>query len=167
MSENTNTLFWVITGAVVVLAVFLLINTSQNESLNTISNRFSGAWNDTLNPSEPVDPRYITEGDNEAFIKNGETSTNVQGVDVIIDGYRVNVGAYKDIIHWHFTNNTGETINNKNIYFIMYNYETGEFYHSYYWPLNNFQNGDTINQYGGLVDNPPAEIYVKVMLSDA
>ena len=164
MSENTNTLFWVITGALVVLAVFLLISTSQDESLNAISGKFNVAWDETINPPEPVDPRYITTSENEVFLKNGETSANLNGIDIILDGYRVNVGAYKDIIHFHYVNNTGQTINNKKIRFLIYNYETGDFYHSYYWPLNNFENGAILNQYGGLIDNPPAEIYAKIVL---
>ena len=41
MSSNTNTLFWVITGAVIVLAVFLLINTSQSDTLTRISDKFN------------------------------------------------------------------------------------------------------------------------------
>lgn len=44
MSENTNTLFWVITGAVIVLAVFLLINNSQSNTLNKIDNKFDNLW---------------------------------------------------------------------------------------------------------------------------
>ena len=40
MSSNTNTLFWVITGAVIVLSLFLLIN-SQNNNLFSINNTFS------------------------------------------------------------------------------------------------------------------------------
>lgn len=45
MSNNTNTLFWIITGAVIILAVFLLISNNQNESLNRINSKFSGFWN--------------------------------------------------------------------------------------------------------------------------
>lgn len=41
MSNNTNTLFWIITGAVIVLSAFLLINTSSKNSLTKISNKFS------------------------------------------------------------------------------------------------------------------------------
>ena len=57
MSENTNTLFWVITGAVIVLAVFLLINTSSNNSLSTINDTFSSYWTDaeTNTPKEEID----------------------------------------------------------------------------------------------------------------
>ena len=41
MSNNTNTLFWVITGAVVVLSVFLLIKNNEEDSLNRINDKFN------------------------------------------------------------------------------------------------------------------------------
>jgi hypothetical protein len=41
MSNNTNTLFWVITGAVIVLTAFLILNVSQNKNLKKINNKFS------------------------------------------------------------------------------------------------------------------------------
>ncbi len=46
MSNNTNTLFWVITGAVVVLGIFLLTNNSSDNSINTISSKFDGIYNE-------------------------------------------------------------------------------------------------------------------------
>jgi Ran GTPase-activating protein (RanGAP) involved in mRNA processing and transport len=46
LSSNTNTLFWVITGAVIVLAVFLLINNSQSDTLARISDKFSSIIKD-------------------------------------------------------------------------------------------------------------------------
>jgi len=41
MSENTNTLFWVITGAVIVLAVFLLIQTNVGDTITGIFEHFN------------------------------------------------------------------------------------------------------------------------------
>ena len=55
MSNNTNTLFWVITGAVVVLGIFLLTNNSSKESINTISNKFNGIYNEQLSKSDSTD----------------------------------------------------------------------------------------------------------------
>lgn len=40
MSSNTNTLFWVITGAVIVLAIFGLVTVSNNSTLNRVFNSF-------------------------------------------------------------------------------------------------------------------------------
>ena len=44
MSENTNTLFWVITGAVIVLAVFLLIQSNVGNTITEIFNHFNGLF---------------------------------------------------------------------------------------------------------------------------
>lgn len=44
MSENTNTLFWVITGAVVVLAVFLLIQNNVGDIITGIFNHFNNLF---------------------------------------------------------------------------------------------------------------------------
>ena len=41
MSNNTNTLFWVITGAVIVLAVFVLIQNNVGDTVSNIFDRFS------------------------------------------------------------------------------------------------------------------------------
>lgn len=56
MSNNTNTLFWVITGAVIILSVFLLINNSQNETLNMINDKFNNYWKETNNQDEHDEP---------------------------------------------------------------------------------------------------------------
>lgn len=45
MSENTNTLFWVITGAVIVIAIFSIVSFSNNTTLSNIFNRFDGYFN--------------------------------------------------------------------------------------------------------------------------
>lgn len=44
MSENTNTLFWVITGAVVVLAVFLLVKSNVGTTIQQIFDYFNGLF---------------------------------------------------------------------------------------------------------------------------
>lgn len=44
MSENTNTLFWVITGAVIVLAVFLLIQTNVGDTITGIFEHFNSLF---------------------------------------------------------------------------------------------------------------------------
>ncbi|NLL01686.1 MAG: hypothetical protein GX265_01510 [Mollicutes bacterium] len=45
MSENTNTLFWVITGAVIVLAVFLLIQNNVGDTIIGIFEHFNNLFN--------------------------------------------------------------------------------------------------------------------------
>ncbi len=44
MSENTNTLFWVITGAVIILAVFLLIQSNVGDTITGIFDHFNGLF---------------------------------------------------------------------------------------------------------------------------
>jgi len=45
LSENTNTLFWVITGAVIVLAVFLLIQNNVGDTITGIFEHFNNLFN--------------------------------------------------------------------------------------------------------------------------
>lgn len=44
MSENTNTLFWVITGAVIVLAIFALVQANVGETITNIFNHFNSLF---------------------------------------------------------------------------------------------------------------------------
>lgn len=44
MSENTNTLFWVITGAVIILAVFLLIQSNVGGAITGIFDHFNSLF---------------------------------------------------------------------------------------------------------------------------
>lgn len=44
MSENTNTLFWVITGAVIVVALFLLIQGNIDNTIDGIFNHFNNLF---------------------------------------------------------------------------------------------------------------------------
>ena len=55
MSNNTNTLFWVITGAVVVLGIFLLTNNSSDNSINTISSKFDGIYNEQASKLDNIE----------------------------------------------------------------------------------------------------------------
>ena len=45
MSENTNTLFWVITGAVIVVAIFGIVSYSNNTSVRKIFNEIGSYFN--------------------------------------------------------------------------------------------------------------------------
>lgn len=44
MSENTNTLFWVITGAVIVLAIFALVQANVGSTISNIFEHFNGLF---------------------------------------------------------------------------------------------------------------------------
>ncbi|NLC48715.1 MAG: hypothetical protein GX758_05100 [Tenericutes bacterium] len=45
MSENTNTLFWVITGAVIVVGVFTLIQGNITDAITGIFDHFNNMFN--------------------------------------------------------------------------------------------------------------------------
>lgn len=47
MSDNTNTLFWVICGAIVVIAIYLLINSNISDSITGIFTHFGNLWTNT------------------------------------------------------------------------------------------------------------------------
>lgn len=44
MSENTNTLFWIITGAVIVLAIYLLVQGNISDTITNIFNHFNSLF---------------------------------------------------------------------------------------------------------------------------
>lgn len=45
MSENTNSLFWIITGAVVVIAIYVLIDANIAGTITNIFDHFNGLFN--------------------------------------------------------------------------------------------------------------------------
>ena len=69
MSSNTNTLFWVITGAVVVLGIFLLTNNSSSDSMSTISNKFDGIYKEQVSKFEETSDKEDNESDIEEGIE--------------------------------------------------------------------------------------------------
>jgi len=80
MSSNTNTLFWVITGAVIVLSLFLLIN-SQNNNLFSINNTFSSVIdsdgninNELINNLESKNNIIKDTNSNEEELDNNESN---------------------------------------------------------------------------------------------
>ena len=72
MSSNTNTLFWVITGAVVVLGVFLLVNNSQSDTLNSVGNKFSGLYHQANASPDLI--KYYSHESNYATLKVSDES---------------------------------------------------------------------------------------------
>jgi hypothetical protein len=44
MSENTNSMFWIICGAVIVLGIFLLLNGSMDSTITGIFNHFKSIF---------------------------------------------------------------------------------------------------------------------------
>lgn len=48
MSENTNTLFWVICGAVIVIAIFTLVNVTSNQTINKIFKKYKNEYREIV-----------------------------------------------------------------------------------------------------------------------
>lgn len=44
MSENTNSLFWIIVGAVVIVGIFALVQTNIGDTITGIFNHFNGLF---------------------------------------------------------------------------------------------------------------------------
>ena len=52
MSKNTNTLFWVITGAVIVIGLFLIINSFNNDSIKKATGKISSVFQNAVKKSD-------------------------------------------------------------------------------------------------------------------
>ena len=168
MSENTNTLFWVITGAVIVLAVFLLINNSQDNTLTSISNEFNSLWtgeekNTNMGNNDEVeeDYRYISNNENVSFIKLGENTGNVLGLEVKITGLPNNTSQYPHIT-WYIKNTTNKSISGT-VRLLIYDYDTNRETENYYWPFTNLSPNSTINLTSGLNHDFPERFYCKLV----
>lgn len=97
MSNNTNTLFWVITGAVIILATFLLFQTGGNDSLSNITRKFGGMFN-----GNPELAKYygheknysslsVTDEDLFGFDEATQTITEYYGKDTdVVFPYEIN-----------------------------------------------------------------------------
>ncbi len=68
MSNNTNSLFWIITGAVIVLAVFLLISSTNNNTVSKVFDSFGGYFSERFsinNESNENEEEGVLEADPE------------------------------------------------------------------------------------------------------
>lgn len=86
MSSNTNTLFWVITGAVIVLSVFLLVNTSQNNMVSKINDKFSGIYKRQAN-AEVLKKHYNHEENYQDLEITDESLFTFNTITGTITGY--------------------------------------------------------------------------------
>lgn len=137
MSNNTNTLFWVITGAVIVLGVFLLIQTNQDDSLNRINNKFNEVASSKINNSG---------GTNYYIDRNscGRSEASVGGFDVFVTGFYDN-GYDAAYYNWHIVNNNTEYDSNKDLVVTIYTCETNEYVSSVNWAIENIPPMQTIH----------------------
>ena len=74
MSSNTNTLFWVITGAVIVLAIFTLLTGLKDDSLPRIFNTIDNKWS-SQNKNNSNDNGYDI-GSNKFYCGSNQISNN-------------------------------------------------------------------------------------------
>ena len=89
MSNNTNTLFWVITGAVTTLSTFLLVNNTSDNKITTISDSFSGYANRMISSqSSDIKRKYYShEPDYEDLIIESEELFTFDSDNQTITGY--------------------------------------------------------------------------------
>lgn len=137
MSNNTNTLFLVITGAVIILSVFLLINNYAN-NLNRIESSVSSLYdNEDFTYEAPKGTKIYTCGSNE----------------LIKDNFQVNIKRFIDLgdnnveIEWTAKNLSDETITNKYLLMNIYNCEDNSIVLSAAMFFDYFYAGDTWNIY--------------------
>ena len=109
MSENTNTLFWVITGAVIVVAIFGIVSYSNNTSVRKIFNEIGSYFNSDVSTNTP-----------------SVEQTTPDKVKTIIDGnWKYEMTVLSDSsIQTKITNIGSETITNVMSY-TFYLYEKG------------------------------------------
>jgi len=87
MSSNTNTLFWVITGAVIVLGIFLLVNTTSDETLGNINNKFEESASSIIN--YPILEEYYSHVKNyHTLVINSEKDFTFESSTGTIKSYK-------------------------------------------------------------------------------
>ena len=162
MSENTNTLFWVITGAVVVLGVFLLINNSLDNNLSNISDTFNSYWTEAESntPREKIDERYISDSDNISFIKLGEDIGYVQDLEIKVYGVNPNSNNFG----YYIKNTSSNVVNNKVFHLNIHRYSNKEVINSFTGYVNNLYPGNQINFSAWASENLSDEYYYELVI---
>lgn len=128
MSNNTNTLFWVITGAVVVLSVVLLIKNNEEDSLNRINNKFNDVAQNQINNS----------GGNDYYFDRfscGSSQVSVDGYDVYVTEYHDN-GFDESYFFWHVVNNNTEYDYDNLLRVSIYTCNTNDLVFNVDWPID-------------------------------
>ena len=129
MSENTNTLFWVITGAVIVLAVFVLIQNNVGDTVSNIFDRFSSMFSD----STYVDTNE--NNDRKACKNYALTREELFGT---IEYFKVDEETARTDIKYYFKNVSDKIIEGT-LKFKTSKCGTDEVIHDGYWILKNIQ----------------------------
>ncbi|MBR3229654.1 MAG: hypothetical protein IKF91_02365 [Bacilli bacterium] len=167
MSHNTNTLFWVITGAVVVLGIFTLVNFSQDKSLKRINGTFDSYWTGQDYDEEDYSQYFAGEEVDPHFsIPRYSCGSNVGKAG----GYRVEVHDFHDsgtgesMVRWIITNKN-DTTNDKLLWVKFYDCATDNEILSGAWWVNDIQPKQTIQLWtwgGSLLED--FTYYIKVEL---
>ena len=130
MSENTNTLFWVITGAVIVLAVFSLINGSQSNKLPKIFDKFNNYY-------EEATYEDTNESNDRQACKN-YAITKDNGLYGTLSYFRVNDTNGFTELGYYFKNTSSRPISGV-LRFITYKCGTNEVIHRGYTIVDELQ----------------------------
>jgi len=143
LSSNTNTLFWVITGAVIIVAVFLLINNASSNTMISISDKFSNITAEGGIESDLKDRIKLSEVDptqNYIQLKAcGVTRVYVEGYKLEMYDYYYQEGAGSHA-RWLITNNT-KTKLNKRAAIYVYECGTNKLLSSHYWSVSKIEPG--------------------------
>jgi hypothetical protein len=73
MSSNTNNLFWVITGAVIIVGIFLLVSFSNNDTINQIFDKFSDYFDNSSSGNSVLERYYSHEPNYENLVITDES----------------------------------------------------------------------------------------------
>jgi hypothetical protein len=153
MSNNTNSLFWIITGAVIVLAVFLLNSATNNNTIDKIFDNFSGYFSKEISGN---DDGGTPEVNLDQYIPSGWTVMDIvmtNGVVYVAGNFKsIGGGSYQFDFRIINTNDYDVHIKNSSIAFI--NSETHEVITSSNLPFDQVLTpGNSIKSFSALSKN--------------
>ena len=162
MSNNTNTLFWVITGAVIILAVFLLINVSQKKQMRKIFGVMESKWT-----GEEYD-----DFDYDIYLPNPITAVGYTKLNTcaakdytVSKGFRIQIADYylrnnQTYMRFIVTNKTNSRINDE-VYIKLYDCATNTKVFQCSFDLRGLDPGQTLsnNCSGGNYISEPFKYY--------
>ena len=162
MSSNTNTLFWVITGAVIVLAIFTLLTGLKDDSLPRIFNTIDSKWSSQNKNNNNEDGYDI--GSNKFYCGSNQKSKD--GIKLYVKKV-INKPNSETEIEWTLTNIGNEVINKKALNFYLYDCDTNEKLVDAIWYLDNYQPNEVIELWTGANVTPGDwSFYIDFELSD-
>ncbi len=91
MSSNTNNLFWIITGAVIVIGIFLLVSNSNNHAIKNIFDNMDNYFGNRIGNGDNNDEEEPEPINYEQYIPNGWNLVDVvmtKGVVYVVGNFR-------------------------------------------------------------------------------